>query len=405
MAVNGQPQPDVSPAGVELTGYQPGVSEIVLGEGNDARNVKENFTPAPALTIFLKTDQNIGTLIVATGESGVKVFLNNREYARPTQRGEVRIRSTVGKINVRVAKDGFDSPPAQVAEVKKGGETRLEFVLKPAAQFATLQIRGGTPGADVTIDQRPAGAVGADGNFGNSSVLPGNHVIELRRDQYVPKRFERTFQAGQTVTISGADAILASDRKEAPPPPVVEVKKPEPPPPPKPQAPPPPKVYTMLDFDQPSAWKANADGIYTHRGQAFLTFKPQARGVFNFTLQLLRGGSIFRGGRTRWFVDFTNTSNYALFEMDDKNFWVKDVVNGKTTERSKTPHNAGEKTWVVQVEVSPDKVVHKMKIKDQWFNVDMWEQPGRDFTDGKFGFLVQGDDEIAVSDFKFTAAR
>ena len=91
--------------------------------------------------------------------------------------------------------------------------------------------------------------------------------------------------------------------------------------------------------------------------------------------------------------------------MDDKNFWVRDVVNGKSTERSKTEHKAGEKTWTVQVEVYAEKIVHKMQINGQWFNLDSWEQSGRDFSDGRFGFLVQGDNEIAVSDFKFTPMR
>ena len=194
--------------------------------------------------------------------------------------------------------------------------------------------------------------------------------------------------------------------KEAPPPPVETSKKqPEPPPAAKP-APPvaAPKVLGMGEFEQPDAWK-ETDGVFVHRGQAYLTYRPGGKGTFNFTIQLRKGGNLFRGGRVRWFVDYSNTGNYALFEMDDKNFWVKDVMNGKTTERSKTEHKAGEKTWTVQLEVQPDRLVHKMQINGQWYNLDNWEQSGRDFSDGKFGFLVQGDNEIAVSDFRFTPGR
>ena len=42
--------------------------------------MKESFGPAPMLTAFLKSDLNIGTLIVSTGEDDVKVFLNDKEY-------------------------------------------------------------------------------------------------------------------------------------------------------------------------------------------------------------------------------------------------------------------------------------------------------------------------------------
>jgi hypothetical protein len=55
--------------------------------------------------------------------------------------------------------------------------------------------------------------------------------------------------------------------------------------------------------------------------------------------------------------------------------------------------------------VSPDRVYHKLMMNGQWFQLDDWKEPGRDFTDGKFAFLIQGDDEIGVSGFKFTAAR
>ena len=406
MVINGTPQQEATTSGVDVAGYEPGVSEIVLGEGGAQKNVKENFSPAPALTLFLKSEDNIGTLIVATGgENDVRVFLNNREWPRKTVRGEVRVR-TIGKVTVRVAKDGMEASAPQVSEVKKGGEVRLDFTVKPTANFSSLQIRGGTPGAEVLVDLRPIGAIAADGTFSNGSIVPGTHVLELRRDQFQPKRLEKDFKAGQAVTLSAGEVTLVNDRpqvKEVPAPPV-EVKKPEPPPAPKPVPVAPPKIFSMGEFEQPESWKEN-DGVFVHRGAAFLTYKQMPKGIYNFTIQLRKGGNFFRGGRVRWFVDYTNTGNYALFEMDDKNFWVKDVVNGKTTERSKTEHKAGEKTWTVQLELSMDKVVHKMQINGQWFNLDSWEQAGRDFTHGRFGFLVQGDNEIAVSDFKFTPGR
>jgi hypothetical protein len=40
-------------------------------------------------------------------------------------------------------------------------------------------------------------------------------------------------------------------------------------------------------------------------------------------------------------------------------------------------------------------------VGDEWKVLDTFAEPGRDFTQGKFGFLIQGNDEIAISDFKF----
>jgi len=36
--------------------------------------------------------------------------------------------------------------------------------------------------------------------------------------------------------------------------------------------------------------------------------------------------------------------------------------------------------------------------------LDTFVEQGRDFTQGKFGFLIQGNDEIAISNFKFLTA-
>jgi len=204
LALNGQPQADATPEGVDLTGYEPGIAELLVGEGRDQRNMKETFSPAPALTAFLKSDLNIGTLIVATGEDDVHVFLNNKEYPRRTQRGQVRV-PTIGAVNVRVSKDGFETEAPQTAEIKKGSEVRLDFKMRPLPRVASLQIRGATPGAEVLLDQKSLGTIGGDGTFTNSAVPPGDHIIELRREAYLPKRTTRAFRAGQVVTLSGVE--------------------------------------------------------------------------------------------------------------------------------------------------------------------------------------------------------
>ena len=397
LAVNGQAEDDATPAGVDLKTFQSGVDELVLGEGKDQVSVKESFGPAPMLTAFLRSGVSTGTLIVSTGEDDVRVFLNNREYARRTQRGQVRIQ-ILGPVSVRVIKEGFDSLPVQTADVKKGAETRLDFKMKASPQFATLLVLGGTPGAEVLLDQRSLGVVGPDGSFSNSTVAPGDHAVELRRDQYIPHRLQRTFHAGLTVTIVGGDAILAA----APPPP---------PPPPKPEpapvvahkeAPPAPKAGTMADWEDPAAWKSDG-GVWLHQGAGFIPYKLPADGVFTFTVQLVKGGGIFRGGKVRWCVDYIDSQNYALYEMDNKNFWAKVVMKGKPYERTHTQLKDLEKqkSFTIQIDVTPEHVVHKMLAGGEWVNLDSWAETGRNFSQGKFGFLIQGNDEIGLTDFKF----
>lgn len=400
LVVNGQPEADAGPDGVDLHAFQPGVDELILGADKDQRSMKESFGPAPTATVFLKTDQNIGTLIVSTGEDNVRVFLNNKEYPRRTQRGQLRIQ-TIGPVSVRVAKDGFETLAAQTGEVKKGAELRLEFKMKAMPQFSTLQIQGGSAGAEVFIDNGAVGVIGSDGSFTDANVPPGDHTVELRREHFVTRRSQRSFVAGQSITLGSADAVLVAERVAPPP---AEAKKAPAPPPPPPKAPPVVAVAkpgTMEDFENPSAWHVEGD-VWSHRGSAFLPYKLTPKGVFQFTVELVKGGGLFHGGRIRWALNYQDNKNYALFELEAKNFWAKEVVKGKTTDRAKTQLNLEKvKTFTVQMDVTPQRVVHTILIDGKWFSMDSWTDTERNFTDGKFGFLVQGDDEIAISDFKF----
>jgi hypothetical protein len=445
LALNGQGQNDVSPAGVELTNFHPGVNEIVIGEGRDQRNMSENFSAAPSLTAFLKTDVNAGTLIVSTGQDDAHVFLNDKEYRRRTKRGEVRI-PTLGKVTVRVAKAGFQDAPPQSVEVKKGAEVRLQFDLKPQPQFATLEIRGAMAGTRVSIDQKEAGTVGADGTLELSAIQPGDHVVELRHDQYQPKRLQRSFHAGQAVTVAGADAGLIAANgnlrilrnpatasityRRGDEPEMHEMRGNQIELPPgsyaftasapgfnpftarvqlapgeskeleftlaREQAAAPPPVTTsgMADFENAEGWKKEGD-TWLRKGGGFAPYKLGPTGVFTFTVHLAKG-------KFRWCVQYIDAKTYLLYEIDRKEFWAGVVEKGKRYERVKTAHNMGnQKTFTIQVEVTPQSATQKLRVGSDWKVLDTFAEPGRDFTKGKFGFLVQGSDEIGISEFSF----
>jgi hypothetical protein len=451
LALNGQPQGDASPAGTDLAGFQPGVNEIVVGEGADRRNMSESFGAAPMLTAFLKTDVNAGTLIVSTGQDDVRVFLNDQEYRRRTQRGELRVQ-TLGKVVVRVAKSGFQDEPAQTVELKKGAEVRVQFTLRPQPKFGSLEIHGAAAGTQVLVDQKDAGAVGPDGSFRLGSVQPGDHTIELRREQFATKRLQRSFVAGQSVALAGADVVLAAasgtvriarnpaaaavtyrrgdetgsheahgNQIELPPgsytfsasaPGFADLAKPvqlgagetrdveftlvrqqaAAPPPPVPANP-------MADFEDAAGWKKAGD-IWTHKGGGFVAFHLPPKGVFTFTVAPLKTGG--RAGQIRWFAQLLDGKNYLLYEIDRKNFWAGVIEKGKRLERLKTAHNiATQQPFTIQVDVAPDHLSQKVRAGADWTLLDNFVEPGRDFTKGKFGFLIQGSDEIGISDFKF----
>ncbi|MEP7352744.1 MAG: hypothetical protein ABI824_05885 [Acidobacteriota bacterium] len=407
VALNGQPQPDATPTGVDLEGFQTGESEIAVGTGSTQRTFKEIFAPGPTLTVFLKSESNAGMLTINTGQNDVRVFINDKEFPRRTQYGQVRV-AMLGPVSVRVQKNGYDDPPAQQTVVVKGSAARLNFKLTPLPEFSSLQITGGTPGAEVLLDQRVVGSLGPDGAFRNSSISPGQHLIQFRRDQFEPKQFTRTVPAGQPLSISGADATLTPIRVAVVPPRAPEPKPVAlpPPPPPKPIVPvakPQPRSGTIANFDVPGAWR-DEDNIFRHRGAATLTYGIlPANGVFTFTIHLLKGGTVFRGGRVRWFIDYIDAKNYGLYELDDDTLYLRVMENGKILDRGKVPVKIakGQKRWPLQVDIAADRVIVRLQKDGTWQDLDTWSEPGRNFPAGKFGILVSGDDEVGLSEFRF----
>jgi hypothetical protein len=402
LALNGAAQIDATVAGTDLAGYVPGPVELRLGDGATERTLVANFTAAPAVTVFLQTDQDIGTLLISTGQDDVRIFLNGKEQRKRTQKGMARIQ-TFGKVDVRVQKPGFEDVAVQTVNVTRGSETKLAFTLKALPRFAGLSITGGTPNAEIWISQRIIGNIGADGTFRTATLAPGDHPIELRREQFEPKRLTRTFRAGENVVLGPADSSLTAVRVVAPPPP------PPPPAPPKTEpAPvkptaPKPRTGDMLSFDMPGAWREE-EGVWKHRGAAALTYALPPNGIFTFSIYMLRGGGLLRPGRVRWMMNYVDAQNYTLYELDPENFWAKVVEGGKTLERKKVAHKQDKsmRVWNIQIDASATRLVHKIQGDAGWVELDTWQEPGRDFTKGKFGILVSGNDEVGLSNFRFT---
>jgi hypothetical protein len=194
-----------------LQGLREGARSIAI----DGRVLIVNMGPDPTLNISLALNREIGTLVIGTGEDNVRVYLNDQPDKQTTQHGMVRIPVAVGRYSVRVEKEGFRSPGTQTVDVKKGEDRPLAFRLAPIP--ATLEIARATPGAQVKLDGRPIGTVGQDGMF-RQEVPPGDHQIELTKDDYTPVRFQARFTPG-TATRPAAEQVAMSRISRPPPPP------------------------------------------------------------------------------------------------------------------------------------------------------------------------------------------
>jgi hypothetical protein len=402
-----------------------------------------NLAAAPALTAFLKSDRNIGALLIVTGEDGVKVFLNGKEYRRATQKGQLRIQNLDLKpYTVRIAKDGFLEAPTQTAEIHKGEEAKLEFHLQPMPRVASLAIQGALPGAQVLLDESPIGTVQDDGSFTASSVSPGSHMLELRHDAYKPKKIEKRFDAGAAIQLASAEIVMEklqatlkinvtpADARltiarvgEAPRPvnagPVnvpdgsytitghapnysdrsvtVSVNPGETKPVDLTLGKVEPQSAGMSDWDDPAGW-VKENEWYIRKGGNFVGYKPaQTNGSFVFTADLRKGK------RLQWVASWSSPQSFVLFQMDKKFLYRMQVAAGKETQLAKAQHPPiKQEIYTIQMDVAPGSIVNRLYDGATWVVLDEWKEAGRNFGDGKFGFMLPGSDALALSNFTFT---
>lgn len=352
--LDGKPAGEVGTDGLQLTDLGTADHDLQVTQDKDRQRFVMTYTPAPVLTAYVKSDPNAGTVVVKTGQDGASVYINGKLYRRETDQGQMRIPLKVGEYTISVHKPGFIDPPAESVEVKKAEEAAVEFKLDPAPVIATLNVKGALPGTMVYIDKNFAALIGADGNASISNVKPGDHIVELRRDQALPKRFERVFQSGESVVLSGPDVTLDK---------VVTESKPALPSTPAPQP-------------APSPLSSASAVHYSLRG-------------------LTHGGGLFKHNKLQWYAGFQDSLNYVLFSLDGKHAIIRQVRDGKATEISKVPFSVDSNEWVlIDLSVKPNTINARVKTADgEWTDIGSVISPGRDFTQGKIGVYKSGNDD------------
>jgi len=434
LSLDGQPPADSSQDGWQLTQVTTGTHELTLTQGSSQYKLNVDAGPTPSLTTFLESGRNVGTLVVVTNEDKARVFLNGQPQKDTTHEGELRISDLDPKdYTVKVTKNGFLELPEQKVRIRKGEERRLAFNLQPLPHFGTLSIQGGPPGAQVVIDQAPAGIVQPDGSFTAVNITPGDHVVELRKDRFKPKRLQKRFVAGTNVALTPAEAALEAATGAVkitftPADAAVTLTKTG-------ESPIkvtsgsalnlPPGTYTlsartadnltrtstvevvvgqskvvdlplgpsgMSLWDDPAGWKQD-QGSFVHKGGDFVLYSASpTSGTFVFSAMLRKGH------RLQWVVNYIDAQNYILFQMDENNFYRSVLHNGQKTDEAKLPFKSDKKSFhTIQIHISSTEVEHQIKNGESWLALDKWS--GTNLSGGKFGFYIPGSDQVALSSF------
>jgi len=436
LSLDGQPSVAVSGDGVDLSSVAPGSHELTVNRGSEEYKLAVEAAPAPALTAFVESGQNVGTLVVVTDQDKATVFLNGKALTQQTQAGQLRIANLEPKdYVVRVVKPGFQDVADQHIHIRKGQQARAVFGLLPIPHLAQLIIQGGPAGATILIDQASVGTLQSDGTLHLSAVSPGDHTVEIHKDRFKPRQLKRHFVAGMPVILTAADLSLESAPSElrinyTPADAQVSVFKQGEAPvkavsgTPLPLA---PGEYILavrmsdgfvrtanvevaagqtrtLDlslapsgmnkWDGPAPWRQE-NGVYIRKGGDYILYNlAPASGTFVFSAMLNKGH------RLEWVVNYTDPNNYDLFQIDDNNFYRSDIRNGQKVSDVKVPHKSEKKSFrTLEVRVTATEIVHQIKEGDHWTVLDRWSQPGTNLSSGRFGFYLPGGDQISLASF------
>ena len=306
--LDGKPVGEVSLDGLDLPDLGTADHELQVTRNRDRQRFILTYTPAPVLTVYVKSDPNSGTLVVMTGEDGVEVFIEGTPYRRRTEHGQLRIPIKVGEYKVRVHKDGFNDPVPIQVEIRKGEESAAQFRLEPAAQLASLQIKGAAPGSATYLDKEFVGAIEPDGTVKVFNIKLGDHTIELHHDQALPKKLVRTFHAGEMLVLSGSDVQLDKLNADA-----------------KPPSTPPAPVATPDNAKPVNGPTDNmaVEGERVMHGGGFISYHtPNVPGHYSFNAQG-RVGGFLKHGKLQWYAGFQDSQNYILFSLDGKHADVR----------------------------------------------------------------------------------
>jgi hypothetical protein len=153
----------------------------------------------------------------------------------------------------------------------------------------------------------------------------------------------------------------------------------------------------MEGWEQPGHWTQQGSWQAQRGGNHVLFASTPTNGVFTFT------AAILRGGRLQWFINFRDSRNHVLMQVDQDDYWRYIIADGRRRELFKTKHGVDKKQgyWTISMEVIANTLTHKIYKDGGWSVMDTWTVNDADFTAGKFGFYIPGNDQVGLSHFSF----
>jgi eukaryotic-like serine/threonine-protein kinase len=389
---------DNQPAGklvsgmIALKDLAPGPHALTVGEWTG------NFDAgtAPSLNVFLASLASQGRLFVEVhGANDAHVLINGADRG-VAKKGRYLVTLDPGDYEVNVSDQGFIPSKPQKVAVRKGGGSRLSFLLvpEPVVKPAPTEVVPPPPKlqGSVSVAVSPANAEVRYARNGDSTSqvfrIPtmeldaGTYVFTARAPGFVDRSRTVEVTAGGSLTVNfGLVAVKVT------PPPPTQI------------------VHNMRVEDWDKSW--SMEGVwYTRQGGDFVLYKytPTA-GIFHFAISPKESkGFLGIGGnpKMRWVLHYMDPKNYIEFTIDKQSYWADEYRNGKKIEHTKHKvHGVDATSFQIHMTVAPTKILLEIRSGDNYVPLDQWNDASGNFTQGRFGFHLPNQDQIYLANFLF----
>ncbi len=189
-AVIGDQSVAISPTGAAITLSEQN-HEVAFGQGDSQGSVSADITNAPALVV--QSLSGDGRVVITTNAE--KAVLTVDGTSLPGQNHTWTVTKTPGPHKFGITADGYE-PQSWSMNTPRRGVLNKSVKLRSrvaAPILAGLNITGGTPGAEVTLDGKKVGELDSAGNLNLPTIVSlGKHTVAMAKPGFDSRDFEVT---------------------------------------------------------------------------------------------------------------------------------------------------------------------------------------------------------------------
>jgi serine/threonine-protein kinase len=429
VSVNGQNAQEVGEQAMPLSLISDR-NVLAFDDSKDPVTVTVQADANPRLDIFVGAPPNAGNLeVTVTGPAEASVSVEPADKKGPARTQKLSNgRATFSRLlpkayNVEVSAPGYESA-RKSASVLKGDVATIVVPLNPVPSVGAFEIHGGTPDAEIFLDNNPRafGRLSSTGDFTSTQIPAGRHRIQLRKSDFEDSpAIDVELTAGATRSLSGAQVTLRQfGRIEFNVLPAATI------------------TYSASPGPGTSGTAKNGDAPHMRAGRYLIIVKAQgesdyteivevqpgfgtafnhthsttstppppppktevsgpeilvAQSGFSLSQKLVPGVYTFRirlhgfpRKRARWVANFRDTKNYIEYEIDEKNLKYTIRQNGTDRPGKTVPHSVNRSksdAYDVTVDVGANAI--GIFVGGERSPIDS-PTSGENLLAGKFGF-------------------